>query len=136
MSNPGAGPGPVPVRFGDILFVAGLIDPTGQNPKQRRVVILTPNDTLAAGYPIVAAPVITQIPPIPDPDEVLLPFSNPPGTRPPATGLTRRAGIVATWLVIVNRRDITGRSGYVPRRTMAVVQARTAAAAQTLGGWP
>lgn len=66
---------------------------------------------------------------------MLLPFSNPPGTRHPATGLTRRAGIVATWLVVVDRNAVTGRSGYVPRRTMAIIQARTAAAAQALGGW-
>ena len=76
--------------------------PPGENPKGRRVVILTPNDALAAGFPIVAAPVTSQIPPIPGPDHVLLPFQNPPGTRHPATGLTRRAGIVATWLVVVD----------------------------------
>jgi hypothetical protein len=34
---------PVPVRFADILFVDGVLDPDGQNPKHRRVVILTPN---------------------------------------------------------------------------------------------
>ena len=136
MSNPGAAPTPTPVRFADILFVAGVLDPTGQNPKQRRVVILTPNDALAAGFPIVAAPVTTQIPPAPGPDEVLLPFRNPPGTRHPATGLTRRAGIVAAWLVVVDRHAITGRSGYVPSRAMAIVHARTEAAAKALGGWP
>jgi mRNA-degrading endonuclease toxin of MazEF toxin-antitoxin module len=141
-SNPGTAgtppppPPPIPVRFADVLFVDAVLDSVGQNPKQRRVVILTPNDALAAGFPIVAAPVTTQIPPIPGPDHILLPFQNPPGTRHPATGLTRRAGIVATWLVVVDPHDITGRSGYVPARAMAVVQAKTAAAAQALGGWP
>lgn len=136
MSNPGAAPAPPPIRFADILFVAGVLDPTGQNPKQRRVVILTPDDALAAGFPVVAAPVTSQVPPDLTDDHVLLPFKNPPGTRHPATGLTRRAAIVATWLVVVERDDITGRSGYVPPRTMAVVQAKTEAAAKTLGGWP
>jgi hypothetical protein len=131
-----ATPPPVPVRFADILFVDAVLDPSGQNPKQRRAVILTPNDALAKGFPIVAAPVTSRIPPVPGPDHVVLPFQNPPGTRHPATGLTRRAGIVATWLVRVDRRDITGKSGYVPRRTMAVVHAKTKAAAQALGGWP
>ena len=130
-------PPPAPVvRFADILFVDAVLDPAGANPKGRRVVVLTPDDALAAGFPIVAAPVTSQIPPIPDPDHVLLPFRNPPGTRHPATGLIRRAGIVATWLVVVDRHDITGRSGYVPLRTMAVIHAKTAAAAQALGGWP
>jgi len=136
MNNPGAARTPPPVRFADILFVRGVLDPSGQNPKQRRVVILTPNDALAAGFPVVAAPVTSQVPPVLTDDYVLLPFQNPPGTRHPATGLTRRAAIVATWLVVVDRNDITGRSGYVPPRTMAVVQAKTEAAAQALGGWP
>jgi hypothetical protein len=136
MSNPGAAASPPPVRFADILFVAAVLDPGGQNPKPRRVVILTPNDALAAGYPIIAAPVTSQIPPVPGPDHVVLPYRNPPGSRHPATGLTRRAGIVATWLVVVAPAAITGRSGYVPTRTMAVIQAKTATAAQALGGWP
>jgi hypothetical protein len=136
MSNPGAAATPPPVRFADILFVAGVLDPSGQNPKQRRVVILTPNDALAAGFPIIAAPVTSQVPPVLTDDYVLLPFRNPPGARHPATGLTRRAAIVATWLVAVDPHDITGRSGYVPPRTMALIQAKTAAAAQALGGWP
>lgn len=140
MSNPGTSPTPtpppIPVRFGDILFVAGVLDSTGGNPKNRRVVILTPNDALAAGFPIVAAPVTTQIPPVLTDDHVLLPFKNPPGTRHPATGLTRRAGIVRTWLVVVAPQHVTGRSGYVPAATMAVVDAKTADDARALGGWP
>ena len=135
MNNPGAARTPPPVRFADILFVRGVLDPSGQNPKQRRVVILTPNDALAAGFPVVAAPVTSQVPPVLTDDYVLLPFQNPPGTRHPATGLTRRAAIVATWLVVVDRNDITGRSGYVPPRTMAVIQAKTAATAKAIGGW-
>jgi hypothetical protein len=127
---------PVPVRFADILFVDGVLDPNGQNPKRRRVVILTPNGAWAAGYPIVAAPVASQVPPVPTADHVLLPFKNPPGTRHPATGLTRRAAIVCTWLVVVNPQDITGRSRYMPGPHMRVVQAKSAAAAQALGRWP
>jgi hypothetical protein len=98
--------------------------------------VLTPNDALAAGFPIVAAPVTSRIPPVPGPDHVLLPFRNPPGTRHPATGLTRRAGIVASWLVVVDPQDITGRSECVPLRTMAVIHVKTEAAARALGGWP
>ena len=135
MNNRGATPAPRPVRFADILFVAGVLDPGGRNPKQRRVVVLTPNDALDAGFPIVAAPVTSQVPPDPAVDHVLLPFQNPTGTRHPATGLTRRAAIVVHWLVVVDRADITGRSGFVPPRTMAVIQARTEANARALGGW-
>ena len=131
-----ATPPPVPVRFADILFVDAVLDPSGQNPKQRRAVILTPNDALTKGFPIVAAPVTSQVPPVPGPDHVVLPFQNPPGTPHPTTGLTRRAGIVASWLVVVDPAAIAGYSGYVPRRTMALIHQKTAAAAQALGGWP
>ncbi len=133
----GTPPPPAPlVRFADILFVDAVPDSAGGNPKGRRVVILTPDDALAAGFPIVAAPVTTRIPPIPGPDHVVLPFRNPPGTRHPVTGLTRRAGIVASWLVVVDPAAIAGYSGHVPPRTMAVAHAKTAAAAKALGGWP
>ncbi len=93
----------------DIVFVQDVLDPSGQNPKTRRVVVLTPDVALAAGFPIVAAPVTSQVPPVLTVDHVLLPFKNPPGSRHPATGLTRRAAIVRTWLVVVDPNRITGR---------------------------
>jgi len=111
------------------------LDPNGQNPKHRRVVVLTPNVALAGGFPIVAAPVTSQVPPVLTADYVLLPFKNPPGTRHPATGLTKRAGIVRTWLVVVDPQYITGRSGYVPSPNMSVVHSKTAVDAKVIGGW-
>jgi mRNA-degrading endonuclease toxin of MazEF toxin-antitoxin module len=137
MSNAGAAGALLPVRYADIIFVRDVLDPNGQNPKQRRVVVLTPDTALAVGSPIVAAPVTSQIPPAPTADHVLLPFKNPPGTRHPATGLTKRAGIVRTWLVVVDPQDILpGRSGYVPPTNMRVVHSKTAAGAKARGGWP
>jgi hypothetical protein len=130
-------PPPAPVvRYADILFVDAVPDSAGGNPKGRRVVILTPDDALAAGFSIVTAPVTSQIPPVPGPDHVLLPFRNPPGSRHPVTGLTRRAGIVTSWIVVVDPAAIAGYSGLVPPRSMAVIHAKTAAAAKALGGWP
>jgi len=137
VSNAGAAGPPFPVRYADIIFVDGVLDPNGQNPKRRRVVVLTPNFALAAGFPIVAAPVTSQVPPVLTAAFVLLPFKNPPGTRHPATGLTKRAGIVRIWLVVVDTQDILpGRSGYVPSTNMSVVHTKTAAGAKALGGWP
>ncbi|HWE37778.1 MAG TPA: hypothetical protein VG406_14515 [Isosphaeraceae bacterium] len=137
MSDAGSAGTPSLIRYADILFVKDVLDPNGRNPKQRRVVVLTPDTALAAGFPIVAAPVTSQIPPVLTADHVILPFKNPPGTRHPATGLTRRAGIVRTWLVVVDPQDILpGRSGYVPPTNMSVVHSKTAAGARALGGWP
>jgi hypothetical protein len=42
MSSAGTATNPPPVRFVDILFVDGVLDPNGQNAKHRRVVVLTP----------------------------------------------------------------------------------------------
>jgi len=125
-----------PVRFADIIFAAGVLDPNGQNPKDRRVVVLTPDVELAAGYLIVAAGVTGTIPPLLPTNFVLLPYKNPPGTRHPKTGLTKKAAVVCTWLVIIDPGDVTGRSGFVPPASMVVVNPKTAAAAQAMGGWP
>lgn len=137
MSDAGAPGAPLSIRYADILFVKDVLDPNGQNPKQRRVVVLTPDTALATGFPIVAAPVTSKVPPALTADHVLLPFKNPPGTRHPATGLTRRAGIVRTWLVVVDPQDVLpGRSGYVPPTSMRVVHSKTKVDAKALGGWP
>jgi len=54
MSNAGASGPPFPVRYADIIFVDGVLDSNGQNPKRRRVVVLTPNIALAANSPRLA----------------------------------------------------------------------------------
>ena len=61
-----------PIRFADILF-ANVKDPNRQNPKTRRVVVLTPDAVLAAGYPIVVAGVTGTLPDPLTADYVLLP---------------------------------------------------------------
>ncbi len=135
MSDPGAGGASFQVRFADIIFAAGVLDPSGQNPKERRVIVLTPDDKLAAGSPIVAAAVTGTIPPRLPADYVLLPYKNPPGTRHPKTGTTKKAAVVCTWLVKVNPGDVTGRSGFVPPALMTIINSKSAAAAKVLGGW-
>ncbi len=136
MSSPGAEGLAFPVRFADILFARGVVDPRGQNPKERRVVVLTPDAELAAGFPIVVAAVTGTIPPSLPADYVLLPYKNPPGTRHPKTGTTRKAAVVCTWIVEVDPGDVTGRSGFVPPSTMCIVYSKAAASAKALGGWP
>jgi mRNA-degrading endonuclease toxin of MazEF toxin-antitoxin module len=123
-----------PIRFADIIF-AEIRDLNGQNPKTRRVVVLTPDVELAAGSPIVVAGVTG---PLPDPltaDYVKLPYKNPPG-RHPKTGLTKDAAVLCTWVVAITLSDIKGRSGFVPPAHMAIVNAKTAARAKLIGGWP
>ena len=123
-----------PIRFADIIF-AEVLDPNGQNPKTRRVVVLTPDIELVAGFPIVVAGVTGTLPDPLTGDYVRLPYKNPPG-RHPKTGLTKKAAILCTWVVSITRNDIRGRSGFVPPAHMAIVNTKTAARAKALGGWP
>ena len=136
MSSIGTSSGHPPVRFADIVFVNGVLDPNGQNPKTRRVVLLTPDDALAAGYPIIAAAITGSIPDPLTSDYVLLPYKNPPGTRHPKTGLTKKAAVLCTWLIKIDPEGVSGRSGFVPAPSMAVIEARTALQAKSIGGWP
>ena len=136
MSNVGAAPSRDPIRFADILFAVDVPDPSGQNPKTRRVVVITPDAALAAGFPIVVAAVTGSLPPILNVDYVLLPYKNPPGTRHPKTGLTKRAAVLCSWIVIIDRDDVVGRSGFVPPAQMRIVNEKAGVSARAIGGWP
>ncbi len=123
-----------PIRYADIVF-AEIPDPNGMNPKVRRVVVLTPDAALAAGYPIVVAGVTGTLPDPLSSDYVLLPWKNPPG-RHHKTGMTKRAAVLCTWLTRIAPHDICGHSGFVPPASMAIVDTKTKTAAKSIGGWP
>jgi hypothetical protein len=134
MTSGGSAPAPFPIRFADVLF-AEVPDPNGQNPKTRRVVVLTPDVELAAGFPIVVAGVTGTLPRPLTADYVKLPYSHSP-RRHPKTGLTKEAAVLCTWIVSIAPTDIKGRSGFVPPALMAIVHAKTAARVKVVGGWP
>ncbi len=134
MSNGETARAEFPIRFADIIF-AEVLDPNGQNPKTRRVVVLTPDVQLAAGSPIVVAGVTGTLPNPLAADYVKLPYKNPPG-RHPKTGLTKEAAVLCTWVVSIASSDIRGRSGFVPPAHMAIVNSKTADRAKLIGGWP
>ena len=123
-----------PVGYGDILF-ANVPDPAGGNHKNRRVIDITPDAELAAGYPIVAVGVTGSLPNLTT-DHVVLPYKNPPGTRHPLTGTVKKSAALCTWLVIVDPADISGVSGFTPPANMRLIQQKAGAAAKVLGGWP
>jgi hypothetical protein len=134
MSSAGNAPTQRPIRFADIIF-AEILDPNGQNPKTRRVVVLTPDIELANGFPIVVAGVTGTLPSPLTADYVMLPYKNPPG-RHPKTGLTKEAAVLCTWIVSITTNDVSGRSGFVPPALMAIVNSKTQARAKVIGGWP
>jgi hypothetical protein len=87
----------IPIRYADIIF-ADVLDPNGENPKIRRMVVLTPDAALASGFPIVVAAVTGTLPTPLTSDYVVLPYKNPPG-RHPKTGLTKKAAVLCSWIV-------------------------------------
>lgn len=123
-----------PVRYADIVFANHVPDPAGRNHKNRRVVVITPDAELAAGYPIVVVGVTGSLQNM-TADHVLLPYKNPPGTRHPVTGLTKRAAALCTWLVIIDPADLSGLSGFTPPASMRLIERKAGAAAKQLGGW-
>ena len=133
MTSGGAAAVQFPIRFADIIF-AEVLDPNGRNPKTRRVVVLTPDIELAAGSPVVVAGVTGTLPNPLTADYVKLPYKNPPG-RHPKTGLTKEAAVLCTWILAIAPNDVRGRSGFVPPAYMAIIHAKTAARAKTIGGW-
>jgi len=124
-----------PIRFGDVIFADAVLDPNGRNPKTRRVVVLTPDAELASGFPIVAAAITGSIPTPLTADYVLLPYKNPPGSRHPRTGLTKRAAVLCTWIIKITSEDVAGRSGFVPPALMTIDASKTSTRAKALGGW-
>ena len=133
MSDGGTTTAPFPIRFADIIF-AEVLDPNGQNLKTRRVVVLTPDIELAAGFPIVVAGITGTLPDPLTADYVKLPYKNPPG-RHPKTGMTKEAAVLCTWVARITSEDIKGRSGFVPPAFMVIVNPKTAARAKVIGGW-
>jgi hypothetical protein len=133
MSSGGEAAAHFPIRFADIIF-AEVLDPNGQNLKTRRVVVLTPDIALAAGFPIVVAGVTGTLPNPLTADYVKLPYKNPPG-RHPKTGLTKEAAVLCSWVIPITLNDIKGRSGFVPPAHMVIVNSKTAARAKVIGGW-
>lgn len=134
MSSVGVGGLPFAINYADIIFANNVFDPSGQNPKSRRVVILTPDTHLAAGYPVVAAGITSSLHNI-TADHVLLPYKNPPGTKHPVTGLIVKSAVLCSWLVIVDPNDISGVSGFTPPSNMFLIEQKAGAAAKALGGW-
>ena len=106
-----------------------MVDPKGVNEKVRPAVILTSNEDLQHGGPIVMAAISSTLP---DPltlDHVLLPWHN---NRHPRTGLTKRAAVVCSWVIRVDRRAIERISGKVPEARLKEIATRTRELAEQL----
>jgi mRNA-degrading endonuclease toxin of MazEF toxin-antitoxin module len=98
------------INQGDIVW-ARKADPNGVNEKVRPFVILTRNEDIANGGPILAADVTGTLPDPITSGYVELPWNR---TGRVSTGLRKRCAVCCHWLEQLEADAITNRCGYVP----------------------
>ena len=118
------------LRYGQIVVVAGMLDPNGVNPKDRPAVVVTPSDELDAGGPVIVAAISTLRPGSVPEDLVPLPWHPQGHVR---TGLKTRCAVVCRWLERVQPSRIERVIGIVPGRRLEEVAATLARLASTGG---
>jgi mRNA-degrading endonuclease toxin of MazEF toxin-antitoxin module len=105
-------------------LVRGLIiwattpDPAGRNPKRRPVVLLTSQEEVPAGNPLIGVGITGTLPaPLPS-DYVLLPWHR---SRHPYTGLTKKCAAWCNWRVTIPPNDELEVMGRVPDNVFAEI---------------
>lgn len=107
------------LAYGDIVIVRDILDPRGENPKDRPAVIVTPTDEIEAAGTVFVIAMTTTVPRILPDDHVALPWQRP---RHPRTGLNQRNAAVCRWLDEVNLDRIERIIGIVPTPELAQVE--------------
>jgi mRNA-degrading endonuclease toxin of MazEF toxin-antitoxin module len=106
-------------RFGDVVIVAGLLDPQGRNPKDRACVIVTKTVEIAEGGPLDVVAITTLLPdPLPF-DHVPLPWHRQGHAR---TGLNKKNAAVCSWLMEVEASRLIRAIGHVPGEPMLRIE--------------
>jgi hypothetical protein len=99
--------------YGQILLVSDVLDPDGQNPKTRPIVVVTPDVEIAEGGGLFGVAVTGTFPdPLPA-DAVELPWHR---QGHPRTGLNKPAVAVCGWIVPIDSILIVKSKGFVPAR--------------------
>jgi len=92
-----------------------VLDPQGQNPKSRPLVIVSSDAAIRKGEPIVAASISTSYQQADPAEYVILPWNSQGNTQ---TQLKKDCAAVCTWLVEIHPRDIIKYGGRVPDQQM------------------
>jgi mRNA-degrading endonuclease toxin of MazEF toxin-antitoxin module len=108
-----------PIHYGRLIYT-WIKDRNGHG-KLRPAVIITPDDEIAGSTPLVVMAVTTTFADPPPAACVALPW-HPKGH--PVTRLRQRSAAVVDWLARIERRDISGFGGDVPRTTMYQIEAK------------
>ena len=109
-------------HFGEIVRIINLPDSGGRNPKPYRpCVVITSDDDLARGAPIVVLGISTLLPGPLHPTAVPLAWKD--GGHP-RTGLKKRCAVFITWKVVVGLdRVISLGKTTSPKERLAIAEA-------------
>jgi mRNA-degrading endonuclease toxin of MazEF toxin-antitoxin module len=107
-----------------LIVWADIPDPAGRNPKKRPVVLLTSEDEVPTGDPLVAVGITGTLPnPLP-PDYVLLPWHR---SGHPYTGLKKKSAAWCRWVATVPLTADLEVMGRVPDRAFEAIAAQVRA---------
>ena len=107
---------------GDIAWVR-VEDPQGRNPKIRPIIIISDTEEISADAPLVGVAVSGVIPdPVPS-DYVALPWQN--GGHP-VTNLYKPSVAVCSWIISIQRSEISNISGRVPAAKLLKIMEQVA----------
>jgi mRNA-degrading endonuclease toxin of MazEF toxin-antitoxin module len=103
------------LRRGLIVW-ATVPDAAGRNPKKRPMILLTSEDEVPPGAPLLGVGITGTLPvPLP-PDHVPLPWHR---ARHPFTGLTKKCAACCSWIALVTVTDEVEVMGRVPDKEFA-----------------
>jgi mRNA-degrading endonuclease toxin of MazEF toxin-antitoxin module len=105
-------------HYGQILLVAEILDPNGQNPKTRPVIVVTPDALIVEGGELFGVAVTGTSPdPLPD-DAVKLPWHR---NGHPKTGLDKPAVAACHWIVAIDPDRVVRRKGFFPAKQIKAI---------------
>ena len=110
---------------GSVVYVEGVLDEFGKNPKTRQVVFVADfEDSHDAALAVAITSEFRQ--PL-KADEILLPFHRNGGC---GSGLTLQSVAVCRWTVFALKQDIREKTGHIPNRQMLAILERVEARMQ------
>ncbi len=105
-------------HYGQILLVADVLDPNGQNPKTRPIIVITPDAEIVNEGELFGIAVTGTFPdPLPD-DAVKLPWHR---AGHPKTGLNKAAVAACRWIVRIDPDRVVRLKGFVPARQIRAI---------------
>ena len=119
------------VQFGDIIL-ATIVDTNGVNSKPRPVVVVTPNEVLSAGGPLVVVAITATLPAVMGANHVLLHWHP---NRHPITGLDSAPRLCVIGYRLSNQDDVIKRVGRIIGANLATIPGLSRASASALGDY-